>query len=410
MRWVSALAALMVCGSMAQTVPITTASVDQNPPLAPDGTPIPTMLSSDSGGLCWADPTEAARVVTGEFGEMSAHRSKPHAGVDLRAPLGSPLYSVADGCVSFGNPTPRQLIGVKIRINDKFPNASVWYLHMSRVAPKFINDGRNGQCIPVKKGELVGYSGNSFGTRGNIVDIASAPHLHLSYYASGLMLNPMPYVGAPAEIPPEFNTIRGASSLVGGGTVNDSNASGTKGSKLGFAVPRMCNSYTVKHNGKKTIPYTGDYGTGTYSANATPPTQAQMEDGAQRVRQSLGVDANGMASSDQKIDANNWSGGLPEAPDWDSYAEMSLTEILRAEVARRAANSRWAEELTDQSPRGLMMENLRMRSLRLLVQYELYLSRQRANAMMASLTAIQARKMTPVWEQGSDARLKSPVR
>lgn len=47
---------------------------------------------------------------------------------------------------------------------DKFPNSSVWYLHLSRVEDKFINDGRGGKCIPIKRGDTLGYSGNFYGS------------------------------------------------------------------------------------------------------------------------------------------------------------------------------------------------------------------------------------------------------
>lgn len=368
--------------------------MDRTPPVMPDGTAVPTAIGGGGvDAMCWGDPSQDGRVITGEFGEMRGHVSSPHAGVDMRARAGNPIYAVADGCVSFGNPTPRQLIGVKQRINDNFPNSSVWYLHMSRVDPKFVNDGRAGQCTPVRRGELIGYAGNSFGTGGSVVESGSA-HLHLSYFVSGLQLNPTPYVGAPADIPVEFNTVKTVSDIaagvVGGG--KDSDASGTRGSRLGFGVPRMCNVYTVKASGKLTLPYNSGFGIGSYSANATAPTQSALADGQQRVRQAMGLGPDGRGSG-AIGDSATWSGGLPEEPDWESYTEMSYDQIMQAETERRVGNPRWAEQLTEQSAHGLAIELAWIKGLRIKVQEELRASRQRAEAQTAALLASRQRRI-----------------
>lgn len=371
------------------------APMDRNPPQFPDGSAVPTSSpTSGADGMCWGDPSQDGRIITGEFGEIRGHKSSPHAGVDMRARAGSPIYAVADGCVSFGNPTPKQLIGVKQRINDKFPNSSVWYLHMSRVDPKFINDGRSGQCVAVRRGDLIGYSGNHYGTGGKEISSGSA-HIHLSYFVSGLQLNPTPYQGAPKEIPAEFNTIKSvgdiASEVTGRGP-NDSDASGTKGSKLGFAVPRMCNVYTIKGTGKQTIPYSSSFGTGTYTANATAPSEAALADGQQRVRQTMGIGPDGRGSGSIP-DPAHWSGGMPEEPDWESYNQMSFNQILSSEVARRLSDPRWAEQLAEQSDRGLVIEAAWIKSLRLKVQNELLLSQQRIDAQQAAFLASRMRRL-----------------
>ena len=366
--------------------------LDRNPPQFPNGVLVPESVSSPQNGVCWGDPSQDGRVITGEFGEMRGHKSSPHAGVDLRARQWSPIYAVADGCVSFGNPTPKQLIGVKQRINDKFPNSSVWYLHMSRVRPKFANDGRATLCLPVRTGELLGFSGNSYGTGGKEVDSGTA-HLHLSYFVSGLMLNPTPYIGAPPEIPPEFNTVRTISGIAADvGNVNTGDASGTRGAKLGFGVPRMCNVYVVKGTGKQTIPYDDNFGTGNYSANAVAPSQAQLQSGQQIVRPSLGIRPDG-TSNNLIENPTQWTGGMPEEPDWESYSQMSFEQVLSSEISRRNSDSRWTENVTSQSERGLMVERLLIKSLRLKVQHETMLSRQRQEAMLASLLAVRARRL-----------------
>jgi hypothetical protein len=397
----------------ADPVPMTVHPLDKKQPEMPGEGAIPKQ-SSGSGGsnMCWAPPNPDDLVMTGAFGSMSGHKSSPHAGNDLRARQGKALYAVADGCVSFGNPTPRQLIGVKMRINDVLPNASVWYLHMSRVDPKFINDGRNKLCIPVKKGELLGYTGNSFGTGGRINDVANAYHLHLSYYASGLMLNPLPLNKLPAKaVDPRFHVIKGEENIVGGKLKGDYDASGTAGSVLGFGFPRFCDTYTYYSDSKITnIPYKQGAGLGFYTAQAKAPTQEELEANAKKVREATGMSPDGKAPEQVALDPNTWNGGAPEEPDWDSYADMSFLQIVHSEVTRRSGNSRWAEELTEQSARGLMMENLRIRALRMQVQYEMYLSRQRTEAMLASLLAAEAKKMQLSFQRIVAQGLTSPVK
>lgn len=347
--------------------------------------------------MCWGDPSTDGRVITGEFGEMRGHKSSPHAGVDMRARAGSPIYAVADGCVSFGNPTPRQLIGVKQRINDKFPNSSVWYLHLSRVEDKFINDGRGGKCIPIKRGDLLGYSGNFYGSGGKEVASGHA-HLHLSYFVSGLQLNPTPYQGAPAETPAEYNTIKSIKDIAGevsGKGPNDNDASGTRGSKLGFGVPRMCNIYVVKGTGKQTVPYNSDFGTGQYTANATAPSKEQLEDGQKRVRIAMGVGTDDKANKVIE-DPAHWSGGMPEEPDWESYDQMSFVQIINAEIARRTADPRWAEKLTELSSRGLEIELAWIKGLSLKVKHERQLLEQRNEATKAAFLAARMRRVGDV--------------
>ncbi len=405
--WVAC--ACMAATSLAQTtIQYEVNSLDRAQPQFSDGRVIAKTIAAEGDALCWGPPSADGNVITGEFGESRGHKSSPHAGVDFRAYAGNPVYAVADGCVAFGNPTPRQLIGVKQRINDKFPNSSVWYLHMSRVVPQFMNDGRSGACVPIRKGELLGYSGNFYGSGG--AEVASgAAHLHLSYFVSGLQLNPAPYQGAPADIPLEFNTVKSTQGVSSGTVMRDNDASGTRGSQLGFAVPRMCNVYLVKNSGLKTIPYDGSFGIGNYSAPAVAPTKPQIEDAQQRVRQSMGVTPDGRGAK-AAVDSVHWSGGMPEEPDWNSYSEMSLEQIVQSEVARRTGNTRWVEQLMEQSDRGLMAERTWIKGLRLKMRVEVSESKQRSEAMLAALLAVRARRLADAQRALVPTGVQSAVR
>lgn len=125
-----------------------------------------------SGALGW--PIDSV-VITQRFGKtVDAKRlyvSGSHSGVDFRAAVGTPIYSVADGIVEGVGDTdktcPKASFGkwVFIRHNNGLSTA---YGHLSLIK------ATQGQTV--KKGDLIGYSGNTGRSTG--------PHLHLTVYAS----------------------------------------------------------------------------------------------------------------------------------------------------------------------------------------------------------------------------------
>ena len=113
----------------------------------------------------WRAPLSGYRV-SSPFGEYSYIRSGMHTGLDLSAPEGTPVSSVAAGTVvsaaydgSFGNK-------VVVRHSD---GTETWYCHLSVIA--------------VSVGETVGNTtqvGN-VGSTGNV----TGPHLHLEVHPGG---------------------------------------------------------------------------------------------------------------------------------------------------------------------------------------------------------------------------------
>lgn len=115
-------------------------------------------------------------VVTQEYGATDfaqrAYRTKFHNGIDLKAQIGTPIYAAADGKVlrvdnndrgnSFYN---RFQYGLYILI-DHQNGISTLYAHLSRALVKANEE--------VKKGQLIGYSGNTGYSYG--------PHLHFGVY------------------------------------------------------------------------------------------------------------------------------------------------------------------------------------------------------------------------------------
>lgn len=98
-----------------------------------------------------------------------------HAGVDLSASYGAPIYATADGVVDraewFGG------YGNMVEI-DHGKGIATRYGHMSRIAAK------PGETV--KRGELIGYVGSTGRSTGN--------HLHYEVRIDGYAVNPMPFL------------------------------------------------------------------------------------------------------------------------------------------------------------------------------------------------------------------------
>lgn len=114
-------------------------------------------------------------LITQRFGKtVSSERlyvSGSHSGMDFRAAVGTPVYAVSDGVVKgIGNTDDqcfRASFGKWVFI-DHDNGLSTTSAHLSSHK---VSEGQR-----VKRGELIGYSGNS--------GRSTAPHLHLTVYAS----------------------------------------------------------------------------------------------------------------------------------------------------------------------------------------------------------------------------------
>ncbi|GAA0758055.1 murein DD-endopeptidase MepM/ murein hydrolase activator NlpD [Erythromicrobium ramosum] len=122
-------------------------------------------------------PLEGASLTSG-FG-MRTHPvlggRRAHAGIDLAAPTGTPVYATADGVI--GRADWYSSYGLYISINHGAA-METRYAHLSRLA---VAAGDN-----VKKGDLIGYVGSTGRSTG--------PHLHYEVRVEGLAVNPIPYM------------------------------------------------------------------------------------------------------------------------------------------------------------------------------------------------------------------------
>lgn len=98
-----------------------------------------------------------------------------HGGVDLAAPLGTPVYAIAAGTVTRKGKTEAN--GNYIGLTHGNGWGSL-YLHLDSFA---VNDGDT-----VSQGQIIGYVGST--------GWATGPHLHFEIHYNGATVNPMDYI------------------------------------------------------------------------------------------------------------------------------------------------------------------------------------------------------------------------
>ena len=102
-------------------------------------------------------------------------KMRPHHGLDLAAPTGTPVYSPAYGKVILREHQTQY--GNTVVLDHGYGVETV-YGHMSKFAVKM------GQTV--RRGEIIGYVGTS--------GYSTGPHLHYEVHANGRPQNPMDYV------------------------------------------------------------------------------------------------------------------------------------------------------------------------------------------------------------------------
>ena len=120
-------------------------------------------------------PLSSYKYITTQYGQGG------HKGVDLAAPQSTPIYAAADGVVtvaayhySYGN-----YVSIYHGSADDGNTYATLYAHMSQAPSVSTNQ-------QVKKGDLIGYVGNTGYSFGN--------HLHLELRVNGNRTNPLSYI------------------------------------------------------------------------------------------------------------------------------------------------------------------------------------------------------------------------
>jgi len=105
------------------------------------------------------------------------HKREFHPGIDLRARMNTPIYATADGIIDFAAYHKKSGYGRLIIIDHNFGFQTL-FGHLNKIV---VHQGDF-----VKKGDLIGYTGNS--------GLSNGPHLHYEIRYTGMILNPIYFV------------------------------------------------------------------------------------------------------------------------------------------------------------------------------------------------------------------------
>ncbi|MDS9468664.1 DUF5930 domain-containing protein [Paracoccus sp. MBLB3053] len=125
-----------------------------------------------------AMPVKSAFRYTSPFGRRWG---RAHEGIDMAAPVGTPIYATGDGVVTFAG---RQSgYGNLIKVQHEL-GTETRYAHLSKIKVKV------GQ--KVSRGSLIGAMGNTGRSTG--------PHLHYEVRVNGRAVNPMTFIKAAQNV------------------------------------------------------------------------------------------------------------------------------------------------------------------------------------------------------------------
>ena len=105
------------------------------------------------------------------------HKREFHPGIDLRAKMKTPIYATADAIVEYANYHKTSGYGRLIILDHNFGFKTL-FGHLNKIV---VHTGDF-----VKKGDLIGYTGNS--------GLSNGPHLHYEVRYVGMVLNPLPFL------------------------------------------------------------------------------------------------------------------------------------------------------------------------------------------------------------------------
>lgn len=155
---------------------------EQPPPVQGETAPLPALAAfGQVGQTSFRWPLATARIVVGS--PFGTREGRPHEGIDLPAPVGTPVFAAADGRVAYAGNGIRGY-GNLIVVRHAGDLLTV-YAHNSVL---LVGPGQ-----PVRAGDriaLVGQSGH-----------ATGPHLHFEVRAGQIPRNPMGFLPRLAKGP-----------------------------------------------------------------------------------------------------------------------------------------------------------------------------------------------------------------
>lgn len=131
--------------------------------------------SGNIGSLGIRTPLRTSPLITSRFGASSRSRSTVHTGLDLATSMGTPIYPIAGGTVTFAG--MQGSYGYMV-IVDHGDGIQSWYAHCNSLCVGVGNQVTSDTLIAT-----VGSTGNS-----------TCPHLHLEIRVNGTAVNPQNYI------------------------------------------------------------------------------------------------------------------------------------------------------------------------------------------------------------------------
>lgn len=151
--------------------------IDYSRPVRVTGSGAPKTIPFTAGQMPSRMPV-AARSMTSSFG-LRHHpilgTLRAHSGIDLSAPMGSPVFATSDGIVNAANWNGGYGLFVAL---DHGRGMQTRYGHMSRLN---VTSGQQ-----VRKGDVLGFVGST--------GMSTGAHLHYEVRMNGQAVNPVPFL------------------------------------------------------------------------------------------------------------------------------------------------------------------------------------------------------------------------
>lgn len=135
--------------------------------------------SNDSDSLVF--PIHSSYYISSTFGYRTLGTKHMHNGIDIPKSVGTPVYSVSSGVISYIGFSSSY--GHYIIINYTNGYKSL-YGHLSGTYPYSI--GNN-----VNSNDIVGYVGPKYLSNGKLNGFTTGPHLHFTMYKNNKLIDPL---------------------------------------------------------------------------------------------------------------------------------------------------------------------------------------------------------------------------
>lgn len=321
---------------------------------------------------CAMDPTRGGggMAATSRFGTWRSYynggKGGGHGGQDLRAAVGTQLYSPFDGTVLYKSVQPSGA-GNFLAIRNSSGDV-VWFMHLSGYA----NDVAVGKTVSA--GQFVALSGNT--------GRSSGPHLHLEYTVKKREDARNVFVTKGMDREQLFQAKNNFVQKSDGTYTTD---------PAGY----MCDPYTFVGDATRDNAVLGRTTKEQYQIlhgsvpNGTPPN-AQYTDAQSVAANSVAVQANAVGKTiPEFLSDRDGYGSLPGMR-YESYTNVSPSEMMARESKRRMIDAEWQKNLTQVSSRALWVDYLQTVAVGNYMQEATYRKRERVEALMATLAAQKA--------------------